>query len=365
MGDWLQADRDGSAAADERDDLDDIRLGEAMIGVVALRNEAPVHLDRAGARREPFGLEEFRDGERRGEFARGAVEADAEGPVRGFGGHGAKCTIPSVSAGAARSPFARLAIALLIPLACLVACALGGCSDPDYDTSTPERALDAAEKMVRDGRPDLLPTLIEIEARDLVFDDGVTEASAIGDVKEKLGDMLGRLWRVSQKLRERWPAQVEKELALAKARAQGTPGISRDVGNIVSQVMADPFAFLTEERTRLSAIDMTDGTASLLRDDEPLLEGIITLVETGDGWRFTFPVAFIQSSDFWPQTRYEWAVVASMMLGIENSLKDFERELDRGDFRDLRHASERVGRLIGESVVVQSVIYASMKRGAE
>jgi hypothetical protein len=329
--------------------------------MVTLRNEASVHLDRAGARREPFGLEQFRDGERRGEFALVAVEADAKGAVRGFGGHEAKCTIPSVSAGAAPSPFARVAIAIVL----LATCALGGCSDPDYDTSTPERALDAAEKMVRDGRPDLLPTLIEIEARDLVFDDGVTEASAIGDVKEKLGDMLGRLWRVSQKLRERWPAQVEKELALAKARAEGTPGISRDVGNIVSQVMADPFAFLTEERTRLSAIDMTDGTASLLRDDEPLLEGIVTLVETGDGWRFTFPVAFIQSSDFWPQTRYEWAVVASMMLGIENSLKDFERELDRGDFRDLRHASERVGRLIGESVVVQSVIYASMKRGAE
>jgi hypothetical protein len=246
----------------------------------------------------------------------------------------------------------------------LVACALGGCADPEYDTSTPERALDAAEKMVRDGRPDLLPTLIEIKARDLVFDDGVTEASAIGDVKKKLGDMLGRLWRVSQKLRERWPAQVEKELALVKARAQGSPGVSRDIGNIVSQVMADPFSFLTEERNRLSAIDMTDGTASLLRDDEPLFEGIITLVETGDGWRFTVPVAFIQSSDFWPQTRYEWAVVASMMLGIENSLKDFERELDRGDFRDLRQASERVGRLIGESVVVQSVIYASMKRTA-
>ena len=51
-----------------------------------------------------------------------------------------------------------------------------------------------------------------------------------------------------------------------------------------------------------------------------------------------------------------------MMLGIENSLSDFEREIDRGEFRSLSHASERAGRLLGESVIVQSIIYGMMKR---
>jgi hypothetical protein len=55
-------------------------------------------------------------------------------------------------------------------------------------------------------------------------------------------------------------------------------------------------------------------------------------------------------------------VVAAMMLGIENSLKDFERELDGNSFRSLRQASERVGRILAESVAVQSIIYAGMKR---
>jgi hypothetical protein len=39
----------------------------------------------------------------------------------------------------------------------------------------------------------------------------------------------------------------------------------------------------------------------------------------------------------------------------------FEKELDQGNFKNMNQASERVGRLLGESVVVQSVIYASMK----
>jgi len=54
-----------------------------------------------------------------------------------------------------------------------------------------------------------------------------------------------------------------------------------------------------------------------------------------------------------------------MMLAVENSLADFEREIDEDGFRDLDHAGERAGRLLGESVVVQSIIYASMKRSDE
>ena len=75
----------------------------------------------------------------------------------------------------------------------------------------------------------------------------------------------------------------------------------------------------------------------------------------------TVPVELVQSNDYWPQTRHEWAVLASLLLGVENSLAMFEKELDQGNFKNMNQASERVGRLLGESVVVQSVIYASMK----
>lgn len=247
--------------------------------------------------------------------------------------------------------------------------ALGGCSDPRYDTSTPEKTLDAAKQMIADGRADLLPSLIEIKARDITFDDGVTEASAIQDVKTKLGDMLGRLWRVSQKLHDRWPSAVEKEVAVAKASlasSKGSLGPTRgtDIGEFLSRAMAAPFVYLTETRERLHAEDLTDGTASLSWDGETW-QAPVLLVETSDGWRVSVPERLVQGNEMWPQTRQEWAVIAYMMLGIENSLKDFERELDAGSFRDLRQASERVGRLIGESVVVQGIIYATMKPKAK
>ena len=236
----------------------------------------------------------------------------------------------------------------------------GGCSDPVYDTSTPQSTVDAMQQMLEDERPDLLPTLLYIEPREISFDDGVTEASAIEDVRTKLSDMLAQLWRVARKLQAKFPDEVVDE------GTRTVVGFTDDgFGDWFGSVLADPFAVIEEQRERLVVEDMYDGTAAVLIDDEPAFGGFLSMIETGDGWRIALPVQYAQSSEFWPQTRYEWSVIASMMLAIENSLSDFEREIDRDGFRSLAHASERAGRLLGESVVVQSVIYGMMKRGDE
>ena len=234
---------------------------------------------------------------------------------------------------------------------------LVGCSKPEYDTSTPEKALQAVQKMLADGRPELLPTMIDIPARDVTFDDGVTEASAIGEVKGKAGDMLARLWRVSRKIKERFPAELAKEGDLGVTQLRG-----RDLQGLARRIVADPFAYIESQREKLTTEDLGDGTAALDWEGEPLFGGTVTMVERGDGWKFAVPVELLRSSQYWPDTRHEWAVLASMMLAVENSLIDFEAEIDDGRIKSLREAGERVGRLVGESVVVQSVIYAMMKR---
>lgn len=237
-------------------------------------------------------------------------------------------------------------------------CALG-CDKPTYDTSTPQAAIDAVQKMLEDGRPELLPTLIEIKARDVTFDDGVTEASAIAEVKGKAGEMIGQLWRVSRKVKDRFPKELLKETAVASDAAANR---GFDFRALAQRVLGDPFGFLTEQRDRMEVEDLGDGTAAISIDGEPAFGGALTLVETDEGWKFNVPVDVLRTNEYWPDTRHEWAVIASMMLGIENSLNDFEREFDAGKIRSVREAGERIGRLVGESLVVQSVIYGMMKR---
>lgn len=265
-----------------------------------------------------------------------------------------RCGVISGGAAVRRGACSRVLVALMLGAALLLPGACSRKSVGEYDTSSPEAAIEAIRSMIVEGRPDLLPQMIELEAREVTFDDGVTEASAIADVKAKAGEMLARLWRISNKIRERWPKQVEQEIKRA------TTG--RDFEDTVARVLVDPFAALDSQRGKLTAEDLSDGTAALLWEDEPIFGGFVSMIETPRGWRIDLQVASLRANRYWPDTRHEWAVVASMMLSIENALKDFERELDDGRFKDLAAASSRVGRLVGESVVAQSIIYAMMRR---
>lgn len=253
-------------------------------------------------------------------------------------------------------------------VACLATAALlalTGCAEkPTYDTSTPEGVLIAMQQMVQDGHPEALVTLLEITPRDVTFDDGVTEASAIAEVKQKTGDMLAQLWRIATKLHDRYPNEFAKESTSA------TEALDRQfplaaIGKYTQEALRDPFAFVTNQRDKLSAEDMGDGTAALLYEGEPIAGGAVTLVETDDGWKFLVPLDAMRGSEYFPDTREEWAILASLMLGVENAMKDFEDEVDAGEFGSLRAASERVGQMVGGSLIVQSVVYATMKRGDE
>lgn len=252
---------------------------------------------------------------------------------------------------------ATTAIRIALAAALVAAAAAGGCRKPRYDTSSPSAAIDAMARMVKDGRPELLPTMLFVEARDVTFPDGVTEASAIEDVKGKAGEMLAQLWRVSQKLRKRYPADVERELGKG-----GTWATRSGFGDVFNAVMADPFGWLDANRSRLEAEDLGDGTATFELDGKPVLGGTLSMRETDDGWRIALPVDLARSSGYFPDTREEWAVVAYMMIAVENALTDFEGELDGGKFRTLGEASERAGRLVAESAAAQALIFALMQQ---
>ena len=241
----------------------------------------------------------------------------------------------------------------------IVACSaivagLCSCSKPQYDTSSPQAALDSMYAMIEDGRPEMLGSLVYIQPRDISYDDGVTEASAIDNVTEKAGDMFGRLFRVAKKIRDEFPSDVETELATAG------PSIKFDDNGLdISRFMADPFGLLDQQRSRISVEDLGDGTAAILIDNKPAFGVGLQMKDVDGHWKIDFPIELLQG--YRPDTRQEWSVLASMMLSMENALKAFEKELDQGQFKSLQQASNRAGRLLGERVFVQVLIYRGMK----
>jgi hypothetical protein len=272
----------------------------------------------------------------------------------------------------------RLQSLAVLWLAALIA--LEGCSKPQYDTSTPQSTLEGMYRMIADGHPEMLATVLHIEPRDITYEDGVTEASAIEDVIEKSGQMLGRLYRVARKLQDRFPQDVRRELS-EDARLTGGEGAAGEQhiagggggGNEdrprkrasgwanLGRFFADPFGLMDQHRQRVTVQDMGDGTAAILIDSQPAFGiGLQMKYTDGSGWKIDVPIDLLQ--DYRPNTRQEWAVVANIMLSLERSLQAFEDELDRGDFRNLAHAGNRAGRLLGERVLVQALIYQEMKQ---
>ena len=240
---------------------------------------------------------------------------------------------------------------------------LAGCGTEEYDTSTPEAVLASARSMVENGDANRLPELIHFEARDIQFEDGVTEASAIEEVKAKLAELMGRLWVIGEELQARFPGESLDTLdeAVVMVGAEG----GGDWTDIVGQLLTDPYDFLDEGQGRIEILDLGDGTAAVLWDDEPALGGFVAMLETDDGWRASVPIELVRDTEYWPQTRWEWSVVASMLLSIENALEDFENEVRNDQFRTLSQAAASAGRIVGESAVVQGIIYGMMKRDVD
>jgi hypothetical protein len=341
-----------SSSTDQSDDFNDITVAKHAIGVSPAGDDLLVDLHGARPLGQASGCQQGFHGTVRGQVDFTAIDDYTHVIIIDH-------TLVYTTGFDAMPRHFLNPISLLPVLAVIL---IQGCSRPDYDTSTPEAALDSAQKMVQDGNAEYLVDLIHIEPRDISFDDGVTEASAIGEVKGKLAELFGRLWTVATLLQEQFPDEVAKETDTALAEVEEE---NREFGDIAGRILANPFLFIDSYRDRVEVMDLGDGTAAVLYEDEPVFGGFLAMTETDEGWKFAVPTELVQTSEYWPQTRWEWSVVASMLLGIENSLEDFENEIRGRRFRSLDHAAERAGRFIGESVVVQGVIYAMMKNDGD
>ena len=89
------------------------------------------------------------------------------------------------------------------------------------------------------------------------------------------------------------------------------------------------------------------------------------MLETDDGWRASVPIELVRDTEYWPQTRWEWSVIASMLLSIETALEDFENDVRSDKFRTLSQAAASAGRIVGESAVVQGIIYGMMNNDVD
>jgi hypothetical protein len=260
-----------------------------------------------------------------------------------------------------RSEFRNLLIfagALVVLVAVgvgLGAMLLGPAKKRMYDRSSPDAIIDAARQMVENREAERLGELFYADS------DGMRELYA------RLGAVLGHLQDLALAINERFPEDVAQIKAEAEAAAKSgrgmsllqqlNPGARRQrsrIGaaeneqhfNLLFQtIAADPYAWLTDARGRLTYTAIDDERMAVLLDGKPVLPPLgLVLREDQGQWSVVLPLNAIPGiSRFMPQTPEEFSIWASLIQMVDNVVIDLEIDVREGKMQSLDALARRAG----------------------
>lgn len=266
-----------------------------------------------------------------------------------------------------------LGVSVLAFLAALVWGIIALWPERSYDQTSPEAMLDTAAEMVRDGRADRLPELLEIDPNA-----GEEDQDRVRDLYARLGRTLGAAQRLGETFARELPDEVERLAAeegdgaagLLGAVASGRGGVfgggpGDDAGSRrIAALLADPYALIEDGRARLSAEVLDRESAALLWDERPVLPPFGLLLKRGDDnrWRLASPSRLPGLSSVWPRTEPEYRIWASLLTTIERLLIDLEVDVAEGRVR----SAEILGRrAIERGAVPIGLVFVALQRARE
>lgn len=243
--------------------------------------------------------------------------------------------------------FKRTTTALLaLSLSILAACSR---QDP-YPQSSPDEVIETAVAMVENGDAGKLA--------DLVYADSPDMRRAL----RRFGRLLKQAQSTAKVLAERFPeeAAAANELIEQNGAAIDLSMIRRasDPGGAAYQtlagVLADPYAFLRDQRDRVQTVWLSDETSAITFDDAPLLppfgvairkapESDDPSVNTPGDWYVVAPLNIPFVNRFTPRNEDHWMIIAYLFKAWENVLIDIERQVVEGRITSLEQASREAG----------------------
>ena len=238
----------------------------------------------------------------------------------------------------------------------------------EYSQATPEDVLASAIQMVRDGNTERIA--------DLIYADNLEYRSTLS----RMGHLFGTMQGLGKAMAEAFPNEVaaardrlKSEMegnsegivtALMTANPNGPIKIERPKNeddaraqeqqfqDFTTRLFADPFGWLDSGANRLSVERIADDAAVIKFDKEPLLGGVFTIRQHDGRWWFVLPLNLPGVNQYTPQTRNEWAIVASLIRVLDNALADLRDDVKSGK----AYSVKRVGELAGEKAIIPAGI---------
>ncbi len=249
---------------------------------------------------------------------------------------------------------------ILLLAALVSAMLLPGCGRPPprYSQQSPQAVLESAAAMVRDGQAQ--------ELTRLVFADSVE----LRAVLNRVGDLLGSLQRLARAVARQMPEEVaalqaappdastgsllqsltaasrapNQKGATPRGDAGGPDGPPAAVRNALQTLFADPFGWVQRNAARVTTVPISDEVAAVQVDGQPVLAPIgLTMQRSGDDWFIVLPLNLPGVSQYLPETRSEWSIIASLVRVGKGVIDELADEVEGGRIRTLEALSRRAG----------------------
>ncbi len=258
-------------------------------------------------------------------------------------------------------------------IALLLGIRLAGCDarTAAYPADTPQQTLDSAAAMVADGHADRLVELVYAEdepMRSLLNQVGLLLGSLqslsdavarrfpeeLGALRERAGregagPLLSRLVASGRSTtnREFGVSRMSRSgLTLDTGHAPNPAGKKRPprmtesqrelVNGLLQQLLADPYRWLEEGRSRLTTVPITDDTVAIMWDGKAVLPPFgLVLIHREGRWWLVPPTSFPGVRGLMPRSEDEWFVWGSMVKTMRNVVDDLTEDVESGRVRNL------------------------------
>jgi hypothetical protein len=237
--------------------------------------------------------------------------------------------------------------------------ALGGCSDPSLPQDTPEATIQTASRLIQDNNARKLPRLIDAESPDM------------RRLLDRFGVLLGNIQTLAAEAQRAFPDETAKLRASAEETAKtqasnpkaqsGLAGLlgpmaggqrgrgpdkarEQAAQDLVKRLFTDPYAWLRDNSGRLTTTPLSDDAVGLMWDGKPIVPGIgITMTKRDGKWYFAIPQNVPVVSAYLPRDENGFKVWGSLIVIIDNTVKELIADLRGGRVRTLDELSRKAG----------------------
>lgn len=228
---------------------------------------------------------------------------------------------------------------------------LGAC-ERRYPQDSAQAVIASARRMVERDHAERLTDLIYADSKDM------------RELLDHVGALLGSLQDLGTELERTFPDEIARLRAATRRAAErgeadealsrvftGRPPISdrdADPGKVFNdmlvQVLADPYAFLDEQTTRLTSVPVADDMAVLQWDGQPLFGPLVglTLKEEDGRWQLMLPTHLPMVAK-WVQDEERRQLIEELIGVLDNAVRDLRADVRSGKIESLDQAAEVAG----------------------